>query len=1215
MASNSDSRTIVDVVYAIHDFQAENPDELSFIAGESIHVTEKDDQYGDGWWQGRNARGDFGLFPQAYTLPNQPNNSSDQPGETRPSQPTMNETLSEVQNAIDQLHHPSSSTLSLAAPLDSVTSSQSPSQGKLSGPGYDGNRTFGSRLEPDPGGSDSNPPATGTTKAAQARALLALKAKADAHASSSLVLQRLKPTSNQVYSDLRRQSYNSTISIPDVGEMELSEESGDESDTKQSGGSPFSNRQRTRRSGDPPFSGSTLASQAFLHRSKTPPPSSKLKLDGPVNAAPSLSSGPFASAAIALGIAQSHRPDSNNFSTFRRGSQPEAGTFKKTHQSKPASSSSILSDFGMDLRERLSFGNSPVASALRMNRESSQPPQILSSATGIDRLQRMSADGSGELDLHANSQTAAVYSLTAAHRDSEESSPQEFLAPAFRPSSSHANSGLTKPLSHQRQRSASSTTSGIFFRQQNSSPIPPQPSTAPLNGPSIVPTSTSTTDSSSMKGSRSRSSSRVERYPTAEDQPTSPATSTFPSLSGLKTGGDSISSSLGALNKSSPCGIKSTTDPAEWSVSDVVEWGRAKALDDFTLGKFVEHEITGDVLLELDVNSLKEIDLAAFGRRVRVTKAIDELKKIIHGSKQLFSPHTDFTFCAPPGSEPPLSASAISPCQSSFKTHTNTGPQHRRDHSVVSASAHQRQEMKQIGSSYREAAGDSEEELGNKSSPHPQTARSSILGHSNRPSEGSALSFKSGIKKDSQSDDHNTSANVSGSRLRPMTSSGENGQIVSKPFIAHHNRCKSLTGEASPGSMNSQASSWTPLSIPESAERGETHDSITEKPLENSPDAELLKISKASSKKKKNSSQNPISTGTSLLSKKSPGEGLGEPPSSPETPNRPNDVGSGKSRTSFLGNLRGRKPPPKIGSPSPISNSTPQQNDFDHRPSTSSGLNGTSTSRISRGLFHFGSHNSVQGQSQHQLHHLAPVSESKTLNSSPVLHNDKSDKAEKKEGESRTALEKIGSPDHMGWMRKRGEKYPTWKMRFFILKASNLYYLKSKNEVRIKGLIKLSGYKVVMDADVHPGRYGFRIIHDNGSAHAFSAEDSKLLRDWMKAVMKATIDRDWVAPVISSCNIRTISIREAQKIFPPPRPPSPTSRARAQKARLASRNPDVLTEKDAAVLMSMKSFQGTPVGYSRNNPASNDVEETGTAGVSPRSGGHSKGVVTLLISV
>lgn len=43
----------IDVVYGVHDFEAENPDELSFRAGERIVVIEKDDQYQDGWWKVR----------------------------------------------------------------------------------------------------------------------------------------------------------------------------------------------------------------------------------------------------------------------------------------------------------------------------------------------------------------------------------------------------------------------------------------------------------------------------------------------------------------------------------------------------------------------------------------------------------------------------------------------------------------------------------------------------------------------------------------------------------------------------------------------------------------------------------------------------------------------------------------------------------------------------------------------------------------------------------------------------------------------------------------------------------------------------------------------------------------------------------------------------------------------------------------------------------
>lgn len=47
---------------------------------------------------------------------------------------------------------------------------------------------------------------------------------------------------------------------------------------------------------------------------------------------------------------------------------------------------------------------------------------------------------------------------------------------------------------------------------------------------------------------------------------------------------------------------------------------------DRTVSKLPEHEISGDVLLEMDVAMLKEIDLIAFGRRVHIYNAIKELK-------------------------------------------------------------------------------------------------------------------------------------------------------------------------------------------------------------------------------------------------------------------------------------------------------------------------------------------------------------------------------------------------------------------------------------------------------------------------------------------------------------------------------------------------------------------------------------------------------------
>ncbi|KAF7730053.1 polar growth protein [Apophysomyces ossiformis] len=62
----------LETVYAIHSFEAENDDEIAFSVGEPVIVLEKDDGYGDGWWQGRNVRGEIGLFPMNYTTYQQP---------------------------------------------------------------------------------------------------------------------------------------------------------------------------------------------------------------------------------------------------------------------------------------------------------------------------------------------------------------------------------------------------------------------------------------------------------------------------------------------------------------------------------------------------------------------------------------------------------------------------------------------------------------------------------------------------------------------------------------------------------------------------------------------------------------------------------------------------------------------------------------------------------------------------------------------------------------------------------------------------------------------------------------------------------------------------------------------------------------------------------------------------------------------------------------
>jgi hypothetical protein len=120
-------------------------------------------------------------------------------------------------------------------------------------------------------------------------------------------------------------------------------------------------------------------------------------------------------------------------------------------------------------------------------------------------------------------------------------------------------------------------------------------------------------------------------------------------------------------------------------------------------------------------------------------------------------------------------------------------------------------------------------------------------------------------------------------------------------------------------------------------------------------------------------------------------------------------------------------------------------------------------------------------------------------------------------------------------------------------------------EDRIKGHIDLKGYRVIVDENANPGNYGFRLVGGD-KPHFFSSPEQQVVREWMKALMKATIARDYSVAVTSSCNIPTIPLAEAQAMSP--RPPSPASRDAAQRANRRE-NTNTLTPHDANVLVSL----------------------------------------------
>ncbi len=130
------------------------------------------------------------------------------------------------------------------------------------------------------------------------------------------------------------------------------------------------------------------------------------------------------------------------------------------------------------------------------------------------------------------------------------------------------------------------------------------------------------------------------------------------------------------------------------------------------------------------------------------------------------------------------------------------------------------------------------------------------------------------------------------------------------------------------------------------------------------------------------------------------------------------------------------------------------------------------------------------------------------------------------------------------------------------------------------------GYRMAADENIDPGRYGFKLLHDSDRSHFFSSDEQMVVREWMRALMKATIDRDYTSvfqtcncnpqqlmsaltgPVVSSVNVPTIPLAVAQAMNPAPRPPSPTARAATQRA-MRRENINQLSTRDAEILMSL----------------------------------------------
>ncbi|KAI8340337.1 hypothetical protein BC941DRAFT_393443 [Chlamydoabsidia padenii] len=137
---------------------------------------------------------------------------------------------------------------------------------------------------------------------------------------------------------------------------------------------------------------------------------------------------------------------------------------------------------------------------------------------------------------------------------------------------------------------------------------------------------------------------------------------------------------------------------------------------------------------------------------------------------------------------------------------------------------------------------------------------------------------------------------------------------------------------------------------------------------------------------------------------------------------------------------------------------------------------------------------------------------------------------------ARPSTDESQAPDHEGWLNKRSDKYKTWNKRWFVLKGTNLFYFKSPKDVRMKGIINLRGYRMVVDESIYSNKYCFKAQHEQERTFFFCSDTKEAMKLWLQVLMKATIMRDYTSPVMSSNQVATVPLDVAQRMRP--RPPS-----------------------------------------------------------------------------
>ncbi|KAG1752394.1 uncharacterized protein EDB91DRAFT_1343464 [Suillus paluster] len=1003
-----------DYVYALHDFQPENEDEITFRAGEPIEVIEKDDQYSDGWWQGRNLAGKIGLFPQSYTTPATP--------APRPDSPPQSIASPSVTPPPDTIQ-----------PLDEEAASFT---------GSDSESNIGVALGEPPSGQQEEEVMKAT-------------------------MTDVQKAIEQLGRDDRDGARSFSFASTHHGDTDR------DTDTETDGGASL------QEDGDD------------WHRSARDKLAEQARKVVEAKAATDVE---IRSLAPPIEVEMSDESETEEVDDTFLNIQ-----FARDHPHIPEEDEEDADNDGAGTQNHRRK-NSSIHSSLTL------PPGDLPSLV----------PGDGE-------QTAKVDKMT-------------FSVTSLSPAGSPASTGHERSASQSRSAPVSPMLN-IF------APVP----VVPVELSSIqLPASPEPTAHATL----TPAIREIRQVPDAVSAPTPRSSTPRVVSTSPMSKHNSVASSGQASTTSMPLTLSEPTrdsssptksvPPSEWSVEDVIDWLKSKGFGQDVCDKFTEQEITGDVLLELDLNLLKaEIGIVAFGKRMRIANAIAELRR---------PPSIIF-----PDAQSPQHAQSLKHSHSYSYSHSRSGSTHQSLNSPMFA-----------------------------------TTMSSAITAPNSATFGSMLSGDSPAADTSHFIERVSSLSSAGFSINGGSTENNVGLGLGVPANGNeHKRTGSghLVPSPSDGALNKRSQDdvrqlvESPDDDRGALSEGENGSSAAKQ--RRRLFGRSMESSSTAKEKGETSSNNnsttalPTPSSLAVSSPRSRKRDLVDDSSitSKHNRNKRDSATKGTERHSLFGGTfttslgKSRKPPPRITA-SLMDNDSPMEKTSSlnlarlYGSKKSSGRPSTSDGSASSTLL-----NPSHSDSLDETRKLREKSSEKLRDADrPNTQRERIISGRK------SIIDQIGTPDHQGWMRKKGDHYNTWKVRYFVIKGPHLYILRSDNqsEVKIKGYINIVGYKVIADENVDPGRYGFRIVHDTDKTHFFSSDEQIVVREWMKAIMKATIGRDYSKPVVSSVNIPTIPLTVAQAMNPAPRPPSPSARDATQKA-LRRENPNQLSSRDARVLMGILS--------------------------------------------